>query len=64
VNVVSLIPARSGSKRIPRKNVKLLGDYPLLAYSIITSRLSGILSKEIWALDFCLLKTKLSGGYR
>lgn len=31
---VALIPARSGSKRIPDKNVRLLGGHPLVAYSI------------------------------
>jgi N-acylneuraminate cytidylyltransferase len=31
---VAVVPARGGSKSIPRKNVKLLGGVPLLAYSI------------------------------
>jgi CMP-N-acetylneuraminic acid synthetase len=31
---IAIIPARGGSKRIPSKNIKLLGDLPLLAYSI------------------------------
>lgn len=30
----SLIPARGGSKRVPRKNVRLLNGIPLIAYSI------------------------------
>lgn len=33
-DVVALIPARSGSKGVPGKNIKLLGKYPLLAWSI------------------------------
>lgn len=33
-NIVAFIPARGGSKSIPRKNLKLLGDKPLIAYSI------------------------------
>lgn len=33
-NVVAIIPARSGSKGVPDKNVKLLAGKPLLAYSI------------------------------
>ena len=32
--VISFIPARGGSKGIPRKNVKLLGGKPLIAYTI------------------------------
>ena len=31
---VALIPARSGSKRIADKNIRILGGKPLLAYSI------------------------------
>jgi CMP-N-acetylneuraminic acid synthetase len=31
---VAIVPARGGSKSIPRKNVKLLDGVPLLAYSI------------------------------
>lgn len=32
--VVAIIPARGGSKSIPRKNIKLLAGVPLIAYSI------------------------------
>lgn len=39
---VALIPARSGSKRIPSKNTVLLNGYPLLAYSIQCAKDSGI----------------------
>jgi CMP-N-acetylneuraminic acid synthetase len=34
VSVLALIPARGGSKSLPRKNIRLLGGHPLLAYSI------------------------------
>ncbi len=33
-NIVAFIPARGGSKSIPKKNIKLLGNKPLIAYSI------------------------------
>lgn len=33
-NILAIIPARGGSKGIPRKNVRLLGGKPLLAYSV------------------------------
>jgi len=33
-NVVALIPARGGSKSVPNKNIRRLGDTPLLAWSI------------------------------
>jgi len=32
--VYSIIPARGGSKRIPKKNIKLLNNKPLIHYSI------------------------------
>lgn len=33
-----LIPARGGSKGIPKKNIKLLGGYPLIHYAIECAR--------------------------
>jgi len=33
-----IIPARGGSKGIPRKNIKMLGGRPLIAYSIAVAR--------------------------
>lgn len=36
--IISIIPARGGSKGVPNKNITLLGGFPLLAYSIIASR--------------------------
>lgn len=38
--ILALIPARGGSKGVPRKNVKLLGDKPLIAYSIAAAQKS------------------------
>jgi len=32
--ILTLIPARGGSKSIPRKNLKILGGHPLIAWSI------------------------------
>lgn len=34
MTVLCLIPARGGSKGLPRKNLRLLGDRPLLAHSV------------------------------
>ena len=42
MNIVAIIPARSGSKSIPDKNIKLLGDKPLLAWTIETAFKAGI----------------------
>jgi len=44
---VALIPARGGSKRIPKKNIKELADHPLIAYTICSAIDSGIFSRVI-----------------
>ena len=36
--VYAIIPARSGSKGVPNKNIINLGGYPLLAYSIVAAK--------------------------
>lgn len=41
-NVIAIVPARSGSKGVPDKNIKHLGGHPLLAWSIAAAKLSGI----------------------
>ncbi len=38
MRILALIPARGGSKRLPGKNVRLLGGLPLLVWSIEASR--------------------------
>ena len=42
--VLGVIPARGGSKRLPRKNVLALGGVPLIAYSIQAAKASKTLS--------------------
>lgn len=44
---VAIIPARGGSKRLPRKNIQPFAGKPLIAHSIQIARDSGIFS-EIW----------------
>ena len=48
---VALIPARSGSKRLPHKNVKLLNGVPLLAYTIRTAINCGLFTEVIVSTD-------------
>ena len=48
---VCIIPARGGSKGIPKKNIKNLGDYPLIAYSIAASKLSKHIRNTIVTTD-------------
>lgn len=50
-NLVALIPARSGSKRVPHKNIALLGGHPLIAYSIAAARASGVCDAVIVSTD-------------
>lgn len=38
---LAIIPARGGSKRIPRKNIKLFAGKPIISYSIEAARDSG-----------------------
>lgn len=48
---VCLIPARSGSKRVPDKNIALLAGHPLIAYTICAARQSGVFSRVIVSTD-------------
>jgi len=48
---IALIPARGGSKRIPRKNIKLFHGKPMLAYSIEAAQQSGCFDKIIVSTD-------------
>lgn len=45
INILAIIPARSGSKGVKDKNIRYLGEKPLIAYSIEAARESGIFSK-------------------
>lgn len=51
MRVVGLIPARSGSKRVPDKNVRLLAGHPLIAYSIGAARDSEVFADVIVSTD-------------
>jgi len=48
---VAIIPARGGSKRIPRKNIKIFHGKPLIAYSIETALESKLFEKVIVSTD-------------
>jgi len=51
MRILGLIPARGGSKGIPRKNIKLLGGKPLLAYTFESVKNSRLLSRVILSSD-------------
>ncbi|HFQ4922319.1 TPA: pseudaminic acid cytidylyltransferase [Vibrio vulnificus] len=48
---VAIIPARGGSKRIPRKNIKLFHGKPMIAYSIEAAIASGCFDSVIVSTD-------------
>lgn len=50
-NVVAVIPARSGSKGVIDKNIKLLAGYPLIAYSITAAKLANHIDRIIISTD-------------
>ena len=49
--VIVIIPARGGSKSIPRKNIRFLGDKPLVAHVITTVKQSKYVDKVIVSTD-------------
>ena len=51
MNNLAVITARSGSKGLKDKNIKMLKDKPLLAYSIEAAKQSGIFSKIFVSTD-------------
>lgn len=48
---VAFIPARSGSKRVPHKNIKQLSGHPMIAYTIRAAIDSGVYDSVICATD-------------
>ena len=48
---LAVIPARGGSKRIPRKNIKLFAGRPIIAWSIDAARDSGCFDRIIVSTD-------------
>ena len=49
--IVAIIPARGGSKRIPKKNIKILAGKPLLAYTIEAALNSNLINKTFVSTD-------------
>jgi CMP-N-acetylneuraminic acid synthetase len=51
VRALAIIPARGGSKSVPRKNLRLLGGKPLIAWTIIVARRAKSLDRVIVSTD-------------
>jgi pseudaminic acid cytidylyltransferase len=48
---IAVIPARGGSKRIPRKNIRPFAGRPIIAYSIDAARASGLFERIVVSTD-------------
>jgi CMP-N-acetylneuraminic acid synthetase len=48
---IGLVPARAGSKRVQHKNIRRLGEHPLIAYTIAAARASGIFDALVVSTD-------------
>ena len=51
MNITALIPARSGSKRIPNKNIRKLDGIPLIGHTIKSAKESNIFDQIIVVTD-------------
>ena len=50
-SAVAFVPARSGSERVPGKNLRPLAGHPLLAYAIETALQSGVFDRVVCSTD-------------
>ena len=48
---ICLVPARGGSKRIPRKNIRLFCGKPMIAWSIGAAHASGCFDQVLVSTD-------------
>jgi len=51
MNIITIIPARGGSKSIPFKNIQLLNNKPLISYSIEYSQKCPLVSHTVVSTD-------------
>lgn len=51
MNILAIIPARSGSKSVPNKNIRLINQKPMLAYSIEHALKSSKINRVILSTD-------------
>ena len=50
-HILALIPARGGSKGIPRKNIRPFAGFPLIAWSIAAAKQSDLVTRVIVSTD-------------
>ena len=63
---IAIIPARGGSKRLPRKNIKILNGLPLIAHSILYAKKNPDIIDEIYVTtdDLDIKKIAVKYGAR
>lgn len=63
MKILAIIPARGGSKRIPKKNVKKLAGKPLIHYSIDAAKKSRLIDRIVVSTDNKLIaKIAINSG--
>jgi len=55
--VLAVIPARGGSKRVPRKNIREVGEKPLIAYAIDQAKAADAVDHSIVSTEDDEIKT-------
>lgn len=51
MEILAVVPARGGSKAIPRKNIRLLDGRPLIAYTLDAIRESSLITRALVSTD-------------
>ena len=62
MKVVAMIPARLGSKRVPKKNLRLINGKPLISFNIETAVKSGVFS-EVYVNSEADIFSDIAGKY-
>ena len=62
MKIIAMIPARLGSKRVPKKNLRLLNGRPLISYSIETAVKSKIFD-EVYVNSESNIFSKIAEEY-
>lgn len=57
MSAVAIIPARGGSQRIPRKNIRMFHGKPIIAYSIEAAKASGLFERVVVSTDDAIIGT-------
>ncbi|WP_163407781.1 acylneuraminate cytidylyltransferase family protein [Flavobacterium ajazii] len=66
MKTIAIIPARGGSKRLPQKNIKSLGEIPLIVHSILYAQANKDIIDEIYVStdDFQIKEVALQYGVK